>query len=245
MPFGQEGLVIAWTGPVPRTARVSVVGGQVFESVSDIMGTPVPESLPEKYLSNRHQGEVFNISTAWNIDEVRRWNERYGMTISEEALALFGEYLDSGDYVIFQSLVEHPYVTDPALYARTCSVVFQRGDIFWSDGREDLFLRSYFHNAARETGDFVNFGPADGLHISFATDTIWYPLRVTKLNEEPTSVVLNILTRESIGGRQLHDSFRLQKTGQMRYGVARYSIVQVSATLEGGVDVPDLSVRIA
>jgi len=194
-------------------------------------------------MSSRSWSDVFNISTAWDLDEVRRWNDRYGMSISDEALELFGEYLDTGDYVIFQSLVEHPFVPNPALFAR-CSVVFQRGDIYWLDGREDLFLHSYFHNASKETGEFVNFGPSGGLHISFTTDSLWYPLRVTKLNEEPTSVALNILTERPFSGESLHESLEVEGTGRMRYGVTRFSALRLRTTLDGGLDVPDLNASI-
>jgi hypothetical protein len=244
VPFGHEGLVIAWTGPVPRAARVSVVGPEAFQRVSDTMGSSFPESLPEKYRSNRQVSEVFNASIAWDMDDVRRWTDHHGMKLCEKAQGLFGEYLNTGAYVIFQSLVEHPAVADPELYAHSCSVVAQRGDIYWSDGVENIFLRSYFHNTAKDIGAYANFGPAGGLHISFATDTVWYPLRVTKLNEEPTSVELNIFTKEPLTDRDLPESFTVRSRGHSRSGMARYSAVQATATFGGGVEVPDVHIHL-
>lgn len=244
VPFGREGLVIAWTGPVPRTAKVSVVGPEAFQSVSDTIGSSFPDSLPEKYRANRQVSEVFNASMAWDMDDVRRWTDHHGMRLCEKAQGLFGEYLNTGAYVIFQSLVEHPPVPEPELYAHTCSVVAQRGDIYWSDGVEDLFLRSYFHNTAKDIGGYANFGPPGGLHISFATDSVWYPLRVTKLNEEPTSVELNIFTREPLADRDLPESFAVRHRGQLRSGMLRYSAVQATATFGGGVDVPDVHIQL-
>ncbi len=208
------------------------------------MGPVAIESLPDKYVLNRHQGEVFNASLAWDLDEVRRWNDRYGLKISDEALSLFQEYLDTGDFVIFQSLVEHPQVPTAARFSGGCSVILQRGDIYYSNGREDLFLRSYFHNTTDDGGEYVNFGPQGALHISFPTETLWYPLRVTQLNREPTTVVLNLMTAEPIGAQQHHEAFDVQKTGSLQYGLNRFAAVQVTAQLPGGEDVADVDIRV-
>jgi hypothetical protein len=201
------------------------------------------DGLAEKYAIDRQDGEVFNASLAGSIDEVLSWNERYGMKMSEEPLALFREYLDSGDYVIFQSLVEHPWVPNFQAF-RPCSVVLQRGDIYYANGTEDLFLRSWFHSGAEGTDEFVNFGPAGGIHLSFATDSIWYPLRVTRLNREPTRVVLNLHTVEPLGNQELPRGFALEKTGRARFGVARFTLSRLTATFEGGEDIPDFRLSV-
>lgn len=175
------------------------------------------------------------------MDTMSRWNDLYGVTLSDEAQSIFSGYVDSGDYVIFQSLVDHPRVQDVEAFA-ACSVVFQRGDIFFSNGRQDLFLRSYFHNAKSER-EFVNFAPSGGLHLSFETDTIWYPLEVTELNKEPTTVVLNIMASDPLADRELPEGFQVQRRGRMQHGLETYQVTRLTATFPGGERVPDVRLR--
>ena len=179
---------------------------------------------------------------AWDIDEVRRWNDRHGFAISDEALALFSEYLDTGKYVIFQSLVQHPAPPEDVGEFEACSVVFQQGVIF-SDpelNRQDLFLHSQFRDTGPR-GAAANFAPKSVLQLSFATNPgIWYPLRVTKLNREPTSVVLNLCTPKPLDKRQVPKGFEIAKRGRLTHGVRSYYVSQITATFQGGEEVPDL-----
>lgn len=240
--FGQDGLVIAWTGPVPANAKVSAVDRSAFKRVSNTLGTSLPSTLSDKYTKNRFESDVFNASMAWDIDESVRWNSRYGLTLGERPQGLFKEYLDTGKYVVFQSLVDHPPVADFERFA-VCSVAFQRGDIYMVQGQEHLFLRSYFHSHSDEDrNDFVNFGPTGGLRISFETDTLWYPLRVTSLNGEPTTVVLNVFTDNALNLENLPRGFEVERTGWMPSDAGRYSFSRLTATFEGGQDIPDLSI---
>ena len=243
--FGRDSLVIAWTGPVPANAKVSTVDRSAFKQVSNNLGSSLPNALSEKYTKNRFESDVFNASMAWDIDESVRWNDRYGMKLGERPLGLFSEYLDTGNYVIFQSLVEHPPVTNFERFA-VCSVAFQRGDIYMVRGQEHLFLRSYFHSHSDEDrNNFANFGPTGGLRISFETEALWYPLRVTRLNGEPTTVVLNVFTDDPLNLEQLPRGFEVERTGWMPSDVGRYFFSRLTASFEGGQDVPDLSIPIA
>jgi len=188
-----------------------------------------------------YDSEVFNVSMAWDIDEVRRWNDRHSFAISEEALALFSEYLDTGKYAVFQSLVQHPAPPERLSEFEACSVVFQRGDIFLDpSGREDLFLHSQFRDIG-PGGAAVNFAPTAALHLSFMTNPgAWYPLRVTKLNREPTSVALNICTPKPMDESLLPKGYNVAKRGRLSHGLQSYYVCHVTATFEGGEEVPDL-----
>lgn len=87
----------------------------------------------------------------------------------------------------------------------------------------------------------MNFAPTSALHLSFTTNPgIWYPLQVTKLNQEPTSVVLNICTPSPLKETQFPKGFKVEKRGRVRHGVHHYYVCQISATFDGAAEVPDL-----
>jgi len=179
---------------------------------------------------------------ASDIDEVRRWNRRHNFDISDEALALFSSYLETGKYAIFQSLVQHPAPPERLKEFEACSVVFQRADIFSNPatGREDLFLHSQFRDTG-PGGAGVNFAPTSALHLSFVTNPgIWYPLRVTKLNREPTSVVVNICTPKPLDAGQFPKGYTVAKRGRLLHGFQSYHVCQITASFQGGEEVPDL-----
>lgn len=178
---------------------------------------------------------------AWDLDEVHRWNDRHAFAISEDALALFSSYLETRRYVIFQSLVEHPASPEDVQKYAACSTTFQRGDIVFDPAtrREDLFLQSQFHDTG-PGGAAVNFAPTQALHLSFTTNPgIWYPLRVTKLNSEPTSVVLNVCTPHPIKETAIPEGFEIARRGRAMYGVHHYYVTQFTAIFDAGVEVPD------
>ena len=218
-----------------------MTGRDVFAHADRAIGPPSVGVPRQEHGIDVHDSEVFNVSMAWDLDEVRRWNDRHGFAISDEALSLFSSYLETGRYVIFQSLVHHPAPPEEVDQFQRCSVTLQRGDILFdpASGREDLFLQSQFRDIG-PGGAAVNFAPTSALHLSFATNPgIWYPLRVTKLNQEPTSVVLNIYTPKRMNENQLPAGFKVEKRGRLRMGVQHYYVAQVSATFDGGQEIPD------
>lgn len=239
--FGTR-LVIAWTGPVPSNARISAVDRAAFDRVPDTCSKALPDTLPARYTKGFFESDIFNSSIANDADEAVRWHQRYGMTLGEGPLGLFQEYLREGNFVISQHLVEHPPVVNFRDFL-VCSVAFQRADIWIEDGEEHLFLRSSLHSHSQtDKEDFANFGPAGGLRISFETSSIWYPLRVTKLNGEPTLVVLNIFADKPLESKQLPSGFEIQNTGWVQNEFSRSSFTTLTATFEGGQDVPDLNI---
>jgi hypothetical protein len=139
--------------------------------------------------------------------------------------------------------VDHPPVPNFEEFA-VCSVAFQRADIYMLQGQEHLFLRSSFHSHGNDKGDFVNFRPAGGLRISFSTDTLWYPLRVTKLNGEPTVVALNVFSERPFDVGELPDGFSVGARGSITTDVGRHAFTRLTATFEGGRDVPDLALTV-
>lgn len=193
-----------------------------------------------------HQSAVFNASMAWELDEVRKWNDRHKFEISREALALFSSYLETGSYVIFQSLVQHPARPEDAQQFAACSTTFQRGDIIFdpASGREDLFLQAQFRDTGAG-GAAVNFAATNALHLSFQTNPgIWYPLRVTRLNSEPTSVVLNVCTPRPLKETRIPAGFEIAMRGRAAYGVHNYYVTQFTATFDGGKEVPDFQLTV-
>jgi hypothetical protein len=234
--------VVTWVGPVPDNARVTITDGEMFRVAADVTGPSIPEDFPEKYTKDLQEVEVFNASMAWNLDEVTRWQERQGIAMEPGPSAVFEKYLDRG-HVILETLVEHPPVDVPERFV-ACSVVLQRGVIVFADGQETLFLRSYFHSAAGED-EFVNFAPRGGLEVSFATDTIWFPLELSQFILEPASyVVLDILTPQPLDERQIPQPFNLERMGRVNYDGETYNVARIRATLKAGEEVSDLELPV-
>ncbi len=161
--------------------------------------------------------------------------------MEERYLKIFRRYLDDG-FSIFTALVEHPAVRDPDSFA-ACSIVLQRAAIVFRDGRQDLFLRSYFHSSNGR--DFVNFAPAGVVRFSFPTDSIWFPLELTYGIPEPRSeVVLDILTRGALPDGDLPKPFEVADRSRLSLGASRYDVTRISGTLDSGEQVRDLRLKV-
>jgi len=199
MWFGDDGLVVTWVGPMKESAKVRLGDGDIFGRAAEATGSDIPERYPEKYLRGLQETEVFNPSMAWSTDELTRWESRHGIEMEPGAVEIFQRYLDT-KHLLFMSLVGHPEVATPEDYV-ACSLVLQRAVIVFDDGREDLYLRSYFHSA-KSPDEFVNFVPRTGVHFSFPTDRLWFPLELTRLISEPVSFVeLDVISREPFTGK--------------------------------------------
>jgi len=229
---------VTWVGPVPAQARVAYTDGAVFRAVNAVTGPEVPREFPQKYLRGLQRVELYNASMSWDTQALTGWEKRHGIAMETEPLSIFDDYVKAG-YVIFSTLVEHPLVPDPRVYA-SCSVVLQRGVIVYANGNEDLYLRSYFHSA-KDGENYVNFVPKGGVRISFESDGVWFPLELTRVIQEPHSyVVLDILTPKPFDVGKLPTSFRAGRRGVVTLGGARYNVVRISATLSAKERSPDL-----
>ncbi|MEU1288627.1 hypothetical protein [Kitasatospora sp. NPDC005856] len=227
------GLVVTWAGPAPREARVRVANGDIFERVEQATGPAFPPDYPEKYLKNLRASEVFNASMAWTADDLVRWQGRHGIEMEPEALGVYENYIDNGN-TIFMALVDHPSVSAPDAFV-ACSLVLQRAVIVHSGGRQDLFLRSYFHSARQDSSEFVNFAPAGSVHYSFKTDEAWFPLELTRFISEPASYVeLDIVTPEGFDERLLPSPFSAGESGYALLGDIKYRVRRASAVLTIG-----------
>jgi hypothetical protein len=206
-PFGLEGLVISWVGPAPLAARVSYTDGHIFNATARVTGREIPKDFPEKYTHDLHEVELFNASISTSTPEVVAWHKRYLDDFGAEPLAIFNDYLQAG-FAIFGTLMEYPPVTqspgqDSAAAAasfRACSVVLQRAVLISDPApivpaaagsaptpRQTLILRSYMHSA-QDSQRFVNFVPRGGLQMVYTSDTIWFPLELTRVVQEPASM---------------------------------------------------------
>ncbi|MER6362419.1 hypothetical protein [Kitasatospora sp. NPDC001527] len=227
------GLVVTWAGPAPREARVTLTDGDVFERVERATGPGIPSDYPEKYLRGLRTSDVFNACTAWTPDELVRWQGRYGIEMEPEPLSVFDDYLKSGN-TIFMALVDHPSVSDPGSFV-ACSLVLQRAVIVFNGGRQDLFLRSYFHSARADSSEFVNFAPGGSVHYSFRTDTAWFPLELTRFISEPSSYVeLDIVTPEGFDEGLLPAPFSTRESGHTLLGGITYRVRRASAVFRIG-----------
>jgi hypothetical protein len=185
---------VAWVGPAPRDAKVVFTDEGIFRTAALEIGPDVPKNVPKEYRRRLLKAEFFNPNMFWDIEELLRWHERHGFPgeLAQDTRAVLEDYLNT-DYALFGTLLQHPPVENPEQFA-ACSVVLQRAVIIYDGERESLFRRSYFHSADG-SGNFVNFVPRGGVGMSFASETIWFPLRLTEIIEEPASyVVLDILT---------------------------------------------------
>jgi hypothetical protein len=98
--------------------------------------------------------------------------------------------------------------------------------------RQDLFLRSYFHSAKRDSSEFVNFVPSGSVHYSFKSDSAWFPLELTRFITEPASYVeLDIVTPEVFPRENLPAPFKAKENGFAVLGDIKYQVTRASAVL--------------
>ena len=257
MPFGSEGLVVTWVGPVPAQARVNITDRQVFDQVGDLMDRGRPAFLgneakrgqaekkrgqAERYFTNLRHTDVFNASITWDIDTFVKWQEHHGVEMEERPLEIFNQYLEEGN-ALFMSLVGHPPVARPETFTR-CSIVLQRAVIFFRGGREDLFLRSYFHSSNGE--DAVNFVPTGTVRMSFATDSLWFPLALTEGIPEPAAeVVLDIASDQPLSQTDLPKPFQIRDVGRVEIGLQRFDVTRIGASIPSAESVPDFRLAVS
>jgi len=216
--------------------------GTIFREVDRVTGSEIPSAFPRKYTQKLHYAGLFNPATHWDTQELSSWHEKNGFKLGEEPLSIFNQYVAEG-YRIASILVEHPSVPKPELFA-ACNPILQRGDIIYANGMQTLFFRSYFHSTDG-SGNFVNFVPRGGVQMTFASDTIWFPLRLDQLVSEPASyVVLDILTPMPLSTEQLPEPFEIGRTGPMSYHGVEYEVARVSARLEPKQAVADLRLEL-
>jgi hypothetical protein len=243
--FSQGDLVTTWAGPVPQNAKVSFATSAPFDSAARDLGQDVPSGFPEKYTQNIKQVDIFNQSMAWSTEQLIEIQKKYGFIIDrgDEALPIFERYSKTGHNFV-TVLVQHPAVPASVFPFSACSIVLQRGIIQYTEGKETLFLRSYFHSS-NEHGDFVNFVPKGGLAISFSTAEIWFPLSLTKVISEPASyVVLDILTDKPLEAGRAPTPFRSERDAkEVTFEGKKFFATRVTAKFDSGKDLEDFRLR--
>jgi hypothetical protein len=113
MAFGHEGLVVTWTVPVPKAAKVTFTDGDVFTAVDKVAGPDIPKELPKKYTEKLQKADVFNATLTWDTQELVRWEKRHEIEMEKKPLEAFQRYFDT-NHVVVGALVQHPKVPDPA-----------------------------------------------------------------------------------------------------------------------------------
>jgi hypothetical protein len=250
-------LVSALVGPAPSGAKVVYTDERIFGAAAREIGPDVPNDVPKKYRRKLQKMEFFNPNMFWDVEELIRWEERHGFIedMTPEIRSILEDYVDKG-FVLFGTLIQHPQVANPATF-RACSVAIQRAVIVHDEGRENLFRRSYLHSAD-DSGNFVNFVPRGGVGMSFASDTVWFPLRLTEIIHEPASfLVLDILTPEPVEpqqvGQQLPGPLEATQVetelgevppGQMEFQGKNYHVMRITGQLQGQQRWDDLNLQI-
>lgn len=217
---------------MPKEARVTYTDGDIFSEVDRVIGHGTHANLPAKYTRNVNRSALFNPSITWDIHELTRWLKRHSIEMVAHPASIYEHYL-AKSYVIFTTVIQHPAVPNPELYV-ICDIVFQRAVIVYDPEKktERLFLQSSFHSRQLDDKHFVNFVPHGGIEMSFASETIWYPLELsTTIFEPATYVVLDILTTKPLTSA-LPKPFQLEKKGQMTYQNENYEVARITAKLE-------------
>lgn len=215
--FGKQGLAIRWVNPKPDIAKVTLTDGSIFSKLAQVTGTEIPQDFPEKYTKNLQTAPIFNI-----------------VETEKDPVGLFKNYFQT-NRIMFEAFVDPSKVAAP-VSVTSCSAVLQQGVIIYdnegtSNHRETLFLRNYFHSK-NNSENFMNFIPRGGIKMSFPTETIWFPLELTGVNQEPTLyVVVDILTPKPLNIEHLPEPFRLEKSGQMQYQGNTYSVARITGKL--------------
>jgi hypothetical protein len=226
MPFGKEGLAATWASPAPRTAKVTLTDGSIFNTVAQVTGPEIPKDFPEKYTKNLQRATVFNL-----------------LEQEKDSTGIFKDDLKT-DNLMFGTLVESAKGAAPSELI-ACSIVLQRGVIIYDNQgasvpKETLFLRAYFHSATNSE-NFVNFVPRTVIQMSFPSETVWFPLEPSRVIQGSASyVVLDILTPKPLNVEPLPKPFQIEKTGQMQYQGKGYSVVRITGKLAANEEWTDL-----
>jgi hypothetical protein len=239
--FGpKDQLVVTWGLPIPKDSVVKVVDGQVFAAVEAKAGSEVPANFPSKYLQDLKRVDLFNSSTVYDTPALTAWEKKYEITMGAKALKIFGDHMAPGNAVQV-SLVEHPSVAQPKGYSR-CTCTLQRGVAVFTDGREDLYVRSYFHSA-KDDKNVANFVPTGGLLVSFRSDKIWFPLRLNELIQEPMAyLVLDVLTVRPLALAAVPAPLMAASKGQVVLDGITYHVTRVTGTYSQNQSVSDLTI---
>ncbi|HYS55801.1 MAG TPA: hypothetical protein VER58_18735 [Thermoanaerobaculia bacterium] len=229
-------------GPIPREARVSFADGKVFDAVNAVVGSEIPSQFPAKYRKGLTRSDLFNATISWTADDVTRTQKQFAIEMQAKPLEIFRDYINRGN-VIFSTLVSHPAVPNPKRFLH-CSVVLQRAVLISDPPRQTIYLRSYFHSAA-SADEFVNFVPRGGLRIVFASDTAWFPLRLTSVIDEPASfVTLDVLSRTALQSESVPKAFSVTKRGKVDLMGHTYDVTRLQAVLSKNEDWPDLNLKL-
>src|SRR5204863_7159721 len=100
MPFGQEGLVVTWTVPVPKQAKVTLTNADPFAEAAKVNGPEIPQDLPRKYTDKLAKAELFNATMSWDNPSLVGWEKRHGIEMEKAPLAVFDNYLRSEHAVL-------------------------------------------------------------------------------------------------------------------------------------------------
>lgn len=239
--FGEDDLVDAWIGPVPKNAKVRYVDDTIFRQIERHVGPEIPNELPEKYRRELRYVDLSNAQISTSVEEAAAWLKRYGIALEDGPARAFRSYIERGNH-IFSTLIEHPPVPN-VIDFKACSIILQRGVIVINEGYETLHLRSYFHST--DGRNAANFVPKGGLQISFPSKVAWFPLELTKFIVEPAAhVVLDVLTPQPVK-LNVPNPFRVVGSRKrVTLGAQDYYVVRSYAVLEKGKDWPDFSVEL-
>jgi hypothetical protein len=220
-------------------------GDSLLNKVARWSGGDIPKDLPPKYIENIQEVAVFNATQLWDLEELTRWEKRFDVPMEREPAKAFEKYFKSG-HAVLGALVNHPAVPDAARFS-ACNIMLQRAAIVFDGKRETIVFRSYF-NSADDDKNYVNFVPDRGVEASFASDTLFFPLALTRFISIPSAhVSLDILTPGTPKAPRFGElPHPLEVVGQaaMLHQGSKYHVTRIAGVLQSGHDIPDLNLRI-
>ncbi len=245
MPFGQEGLVVTWSIPVPAEAKITCASPETSRFMDELgraAGGEIPKRLDRRYTNNVVRSDNFNSTILWSLDELERWENRFEIKLEEGPAGAFRRYFDSG-HVVFGTLVNHPEVSDPSRW-ELCSIILQRALIVFAEGRETVVFRSYFHSRTSNREEAVNFVPARDIEVSFQSESIWFPLALTEfIAERKARVALDVLTPSEVRSEGSCGGLDVKHRGFVSTGKRVFHTMRLAGDLKAGQGIDDLKLR--
>jgi hypothetical protein len=111
----------------------------------------------------------------------------------------------------------------------------------YAAGKESLFLKSYFYSA-KDPQNFVTFA-SPGVEITFDSNKIWYPMKLSHLAEEGESyVVLDVIAQRHFEAKDLHKDILAGTKGKLKFDGKDFHVTRIHTKVEANKMAQDLQI---
>ncbi len=245
-PAGRDVLVVTWTLPFPAAAQVSPDADKKLMSDLDASFGAEPPGFPAEYGSNvvefPYPKHPKTGTTLKSVKEVQDWLQPFGMNLEPEAVPIYEQYFRE-KRLVYGSVVQHPPAPGDGRGFRFCTCMLQRAVALWDGGQQQLWIRSRYRSA-RDSRTFVNFVPAGPLKLTFASQSIWFPLAFNRILPEPGApafLLLDVLTRNRLDEGQIPAGFGHDYKGTVQHAGSSWHVVRIWRRFQRSDDATDLS----